>query len=74
SDRKTIGDMLKNLKNIQDILGEIHDSDIIIDYFKNMKQKSKYSEIVDAEILERNKKYKEFVFRMKKLGNSTFEL
>ncbi|MGI0093329.1 MAG: CHAD domain-containing protein, partial [Nitrosotalea sp.] len=31
SDKKTIVEMLKNLKNIQDMFGKIHDSDIIID-------------------------------------------
>jgi CHAD domain-containing protein len=66
SDKKTILDMLKYLKNIQDMLGEIHDSDIIIDYLRNIEQKSKYSDITEAEVLERSKKYNAFVVAFKK--------
>lgn len=58
-------DLLKNLKNIQDILGEIHDSDIIIDYLESLKQHSKLSHIINSEIVERSKKYQMFVSTFK---------
>jgi len=61
SDKKTILETLANLKNIQDMLGEIHDKDIAIDYLKNIEQNSRYSDIISSEVLERTKKYNEFV-------------
>ncbi len=61
SDKKTIFEMLKNLTNIQDMLGEIHDIDITIDYLKNIEQNSRYSDIISTEAFERSKKYNEFV-------------
>ncbi len=73
SNKKTTK-ILENLKNIQDMLGEIHDSDIFIDYFKNTKQDSRYSNIIKDEIRERSKKYTKFVSAMKKSKNITFEL
>lgn len=66
SDKKTTHEILQNLKNIQDILGEIHDIDIIIDYLKNADQNSKYAEIIAVEALHRSKKYNEFVMVFKK--------
>lgn len=66
SDKKTTQDILQNLKNIQDILGEIHDSDIIIDYLKSVDHDSKYSDIISAEVLRRSKKYNAFVLAFKK--------
>jgi CHAD domain-containing protein len=65
SDKKITADVLKDLKNIQDILGEIHDSDIIINHLRNVKQKS-YTDIIEAEVLERAKKYNTFVTTFKK--------
>ncbi len=65
SDKQITANILKDLKNIQDILGEIHDSDIIIDYLRNIKQKS-YSDIIEVEVLERAKKYNIFVTAFKK--------
>lgn len=65
SDKKITADVLKDLKNIQDILGEIHDSDIIINHLRNIKQKS-YIDIIEAEILDRSKKYNTFVTTFKK--------
>ena len=65
SDKKITADILKDLKNIQDILGEIHDSDIIINYLRNIRQKS-YTDIIEAEVLERAKKYNTFVTTFKK--------
>ncbi|MDE1845562.1 MAG: CHAD domain-containing protein [Thaumarchaeota archaeon] len=70
SDKKTTLDMLKDLKNIQDMLGEIHDSDIIIDYLRNIEQKAKYSDIIEAEVLERSKKYNTFVSAFRKTPKS----
>jgi len=72
SDKKTTFEMLKNLKNIQDMLGEIHDGDMIIDYLKSIEQNSRYLDIISAEVVERNKKYNTFVtfFRKyPKVGN-----
>ncbi|MGI0007602.1 MAG: CHAD domain-containing protein, partial [Nitrosotalea sp.] len=66
SDKKTILETLKNLKNIQDMLGEIHDRDIIIDYLRSIEQNSRYSDIISTEMLERTKKYNEFVAFFKK--------
>jgi CHAD domain-containing protein len=66
STKEITADMLKDLKNIQDILGEIHDSDIIIDYLRNVEQKSKYSDIIEAEGLERSGKYNTFVTAFRK--------
>lgn len=66
SDKKTTHEILQNLKNIQDILGEIHDSDIIIDHLKSIEQNSTYREIIIAEVLHRNKKYNAFVIAFKK--------
>src|SRR5574340_81849 len=70
SDKKTTLDMLKDLKNIQDMLGEIHDSDIIINYLRNIEQKAKYSDIIEAEVLERSKKYNTFVSAFRKTPKS----
>lgn len=57
---------IKSLKNIQDVLGEIHDHDMTVEYLKNTKQNSKYSEIIEIETQERSKKYQEFVTFLKK--------
>ncbi len=65
--------LLSNLKNIQDILGEIHDSDIIINYLKHLEQKQKLEHIIESEIAGRSKKYQTFVLSFKenksKLGD-----
>lgn len=66
SDKKTTHESLQNLKNIQDILGEIHDSDIIIDHLKSIDKNSTYREIIMAEVLHRSKKYNAFVMAFKK--------
>jgi CHAD domain-containing protein len=58
--------VIKNLKGIQNILGDIHDSDIITDYFKNNEQSSRFSEIMESEVLERRNKYNVFVSAFKK--------
>ena len=56
---------LKNLKEIQDILGEIHDSDIIISYLRSIEQDSKISDILESEVKERKRKYDLFVSTFK---------
>lgn len=53
--------ILENLKKIQEMLGNIHDSDIIIDYIRSIEQNSKYLAIIESEVLERSKKYQAFV-------------
>lgn len=67
---KTI-QILQNLKEIQDILGEIHDSDIIIEYLSNVEQDSKYSNIIESEVVERSKKYHAFVTAFNKKRQKT---
>ena len=52
---------IENLKKIQDRLGEIHDSDIMLDYLKNQKVTNEITDIIKQESLERNLKYKLFV-------------
>lgn len=58
--------ILKNLKKIQEMLGDIHDSDIIIDHLKSIEQNSKYLDIRESEVSERSKKYNAFVDAFKK--------
>jgi len=61
SNTKTTSFLVKSLKSIQNILGEIHDSDIIIEYLKNVEQNSEFLDIVESEVLERRKKYRAFI-------------
>lgn len=70
-DEAKIVRILNNLKKIQDILGEIHDSDVIIDHLRNIEQNSKYSYIIESEIFERRRKYQAFVssFKKKKIND-----
>jgi len=63
--------ILKNLKKIQEMLGDIHDSDIIIDHLRSIEQKSKYVDIIESEVLERSKKYNAFVDAFKKTRPKT---
>lgn len=58
---KEIARMVAELEDIQDILGSIHDSDIIIAYLKKVRHKNGVSHILENEIVERNKKYDDFV-------------
>ena len=66
SDKEKTVRILKNLKEIQDILGDIHDSDIIIDHLRSIEQNSRYSHIIESEVLERRRKYNAFVSTFKK--------
>lgn len=52
---------IKKLKNIQDELGLIHDSDIFLDYLKGVEGPHELSEIIREEIVERRKMYQKFV-------------
>jgi CHAD domain-containing protein len=63
--KKTTQDMLQSLRNIQDILGEIHDSDIIIEHLRNTDP-TRYSDIISSEVLHRSKRYNAFVSAFKK--------
>ena len=53
--------ILKNLKEIQDMLGDIHDCDIIIEHLRGIVQNSRYLGIIESEVAERSKKYHAFV-------------
>lgn len=61
---------IENLKKIQDTLGEIHDSDIMLDYLKNQRSTNEIVDIVKQEHMERTQKYKLFVktFSEQKIG------
>jgi len=76
SDNERTIQVLKNLREIQDILGEIHDSDIIIYYLRSIEQDSKNSDIIESEVLERRRKYDMFVsvFKKRKLKTGNFYL
>ena len=65
SNKKRTSQALRNLKNIQDSLGHIHDSDVIIDYLGS-EQNSRYLDIIESEVLERKKEYDAFVLSFKK--------
>jgi CHAD domain-containing protein len=52
---------INNLKKIQDVLGEIHDSDIMLDYLKNQKITNEIVDMIKQENMKRNLKYKLFV-------------
>ena len=75
SNKERTSQVLKNLKDIQDTLGHIHDSDIIIDYLSS-EQGSRYSDIIESEILERRSGYNAFVsaFKKRKPKTSNFNL
>ncbi|MGI0026867.1 MAG: CHAD domain-containing protein [Nitrosopumilaceae archaeon] len=57
---KKIPPHIEDLKKIQDILGEIHDSDIMLDYLKNQRTTNEVADIIKQENMERNLKYKLF--------------
>jgi CHAD domain-containing protein len=61
---------IENLRKIQDVLGEIHDSDIMLDYLKNQNITNEIADIIKQESIERNLKYKLFVktFSMQRSG------
>jgi CHAD domain-containing protein len=61
SNEKNANNLLKNLKNIQDILGGIRDGDIIMDYLRTLGQNPIILDLIKSEILERKEKYQKFV-------------
>jgi CHAD domain-containing protein len=52
---------IKNLKQLQDILGSIHDSDITIDFLKKLSSKYKTDEFIKKENDSRMQMYQKFV-------------
>ena len=63
--------MITELEDIQGMLGAIHDSDTRIAYLRRVRQHNAVRHILDKEIIERNKKYEEFVqFCKRSLSNS----
>lgn len=67
--------MIKTLQNIQDILGSIRDSDVTIDYLKNLEQSKEIQEIINNEIDHRRAKYEEFLRFCKRrlhISNNSF--
>lgn len=52
---------IKNLKQLQDILGSIHDIDITVDFLKKLPSKYKTDEIIKKENDSRMQMYQKFV-------------
>ncbi len=53
--------LIKSLKKIQDELGSIHDSDMFLDYLRDMKKSHELAEATREESRERREKYQRFV-------------
>lgn len=67
---KETGRTISELEEVQDMLGAIHDDDIMIAYLKRVRR-HKVHHILDDEMAERTKKYEEFVqFCKRSLSNS----
>jgi len=58
---KETGRMISELEEVQDMLGAIHDDDIMTAYLKRARRPKAVHHILDDEMAERNKKYEEFV-------------
>lgn len=68
---KETGRMISELEEVQDMLGAIHDDDIMTAYLKRARRPKAVHHILDDEMAERNKKYEEFVqFCKRNLSNS----
>jgi CHAD domain-containing protein len=52
---------VRSLKKIQDELGSIHDSDMFLDYLRDVKGPHELAEAIREEIHERREKYQRFV-------------
>jgi CHAD domain-containing protein len=71
NDSKQVQKMIIELEDIQGMLGSIHDSDTTIAYLRRVRQHNAVRHILDKEILERNRKYEEFVqFCKRSLSNT----
>lgn len=68
-DKKSHGGQMKVLRSWQDVLGEIHDSDIFIQYFEGSEDAVEKS-LVEDEIVVRNRNYEKF----RLLAKDPFEL
>ena len=70
-DRKEVPKTIIELEKLQDMLGSIHDNDIVIAYLKATRVPKADQSILDNEFLERNHKYEEFIqFCKNDLSNS----
>ncbi len=58
---KEIHKIIAGLEDIQDMLGSIHDSDIMIAYLKRVRHLNEVTHILHDELSERNKKYEDFI-------------
>src|SRR5215467_12124098 len=58
---KEIHALITELEDVQDILGSIHDSDMMISYLRRLRHPNEVTNILHDEISERNKKYEDFV-------------
>ena len=68
---KETGRMISELEEVQDMLGAIHDDDIMTAYIKRARRPKAVHHILDDEMAERTKKYEEFVqFCKRNLSNS----
>jgi len=68
---KETGRMISELEEVQDMLGAIHDDDIMTAYIKRARRPKAVHHIQDDGMAERNKKYEEFVqFCKRNLSNS----
>ena len=68
---KETGRMISELEEVQDMLGAIHDDDIMTAYLKRARRPRAVHHILDDEMAERNKKYEGFVqFCKRNLSNS----
>ena len=69
--KKETGRMISELEEVQDMLGAIHDDDIMTAYLKRAGRPKAVHHILDDEMAERTKKYEEFVqFCKRNLSNS----
>jgi CHAD domain-containing protein len=58
---KEVAKTITELEEMQDMLGSIHDDDIMVNYIRRVKRPKAIHHILDDAIAERNKKYEEFV-------------
>jgi CHAD domain-containing protein len=67
--------MIKTLQNIQDILGSIRDTDVTIDFLKELEPSKEIQEIINHETEQRREKYEEFLIFCKRrlyISNKSF--